>query len=88
MHDDEEEAKRIVAFIGADKYGENDAYILNKDLETYSITNKDINNLFRNLTRQLVKEPDEEQVFFFFFASHGIDKNSMQHIVLNQFDKT
>ena len=33
-------------------------------------------------------ETDKKQVYFFFVASHGIDKASQQHIVLNQFNKS
>ena len=30
----------------------------------------------------------KKQLYFFFVASHGIDKVSQQHIVLNQFNKS
>ena len=86
--EDQKEATKIVEFIGADNYGKDDEYMLNKDPENDNITDKQITQLFWVLTRKLNGELDKKQVYFFFVASHGIDKVSQQHIVLNQFNKS
>ena len=34
-------------------FGENDSYILNKDLENHNISHKECNNIFRDLVKRL-----------------------------------
>ena len=83
---DQNEAIRATGFLKANNFGENDEYILNKDLDNDSISSTDLNRFFQKLHKRLKKDPKLKHLGFFFFASHGIAFESTQWIVLNQFD--
>ena len=74
-------------FLNIEDFGKDDCYILNKDLKKDSVTIKEFNIIFCSLTKEHRDKPGTPQLTIFFFASHGIDKSSQQHIVLNEYDK-
>ena len=63
-------------FLNIENFGKDDSYILNKGLEKDSVTQKEVNVILRTLTKEHRDRPDTPQLTLFFFASHGIDKNS------------
>ena len=66
---------KAASLIGIDKFGpENDenAFIVNKDLENYSITQKDTKELMRKLKDMLTNASDQKHLCLFFYAGHGM----------------
>ena len=60
---------------------------MNQDLTNDSVTKGEVDIIFRALTKEHAIEPGTSNLTIFFFASHGIDRNANQQIVLNEFDK-
>ena len=75
--DDFEEAKLAASFLGIDNFGENDAYVVNEDLEDtqMSITLKQAGDLMKQVTRKLIKEPSKTHFGIMFLAGHGLIKD-------------
>ena len=67
-------------------FGHNDSFLINNDLDKDSISAKELDLLFSQIKKELYKNPATRQLNIFFFACHGIDKNSEQNLVLNEFD--
>ena len=73
-------------FLDIKDFGHNDSFIINNDLDKDSISAKELDCLFSEIKKQLFKNPATRQLNMFFFACHGIDRNSEQNLVLNEFD--
>ena len=63
-------------FLNIKDFGLNDLYILNKDLEKDSVTLNELNQVVKDITKEHRRSPDSQQLNVFFFACHGIDRNS------------
>ena len=74
-------------FIGIDYFGENDNFILNKDLKTYNITKKDFTSLNHEIRKMLKDDPEKKHFGISFVAGHGMIFEGMQWILLNQIGK-
>ena len=74
-------------FLDFNAKGSDQLLILNKDVETDSVTSKGITEIYRSIMDEHKNKPSTPQLNLFFFASHGIDRNAQQHIVLNEFEK-
>ena len=74
---DKSKAYEMCQFLKIKDFGPNDQNILNKDLEVDSVTEKEVNWVFQAIVKEHRKNPDTRQLNMFFFACHGIDKNSI-----------
>ena len=74
-------------FLNIKDFGPDDLYILNKDLEKDSVTLNELNQVVKAITKVHRSNPDIQQLNMFFFACHGIDRNSQQNLVLNEYDE-
>ena len=63
-------------FLNIKDFGPDDLYILNKDLEKDSVTLNELNQVVKAITKVHRSNPDIQQLNMFFFACHGIDRNS------------
>ena len=65
-------------FIKIKDFGPNDKYIINKDLEEdRSVTIKELSEIIKCIFKEHRSKPDSKHLNLFFFACHGIDKNSI-----------
>ena len=86
VKEDLKEAKRAAGFIKADDFGENNELILNPALETANVSFKQLSELQKILRNRLTKEVDSLHLCMQFFAGHGMQRDGLQVIVVNEFD--
>ena len=74
-------------FLGIEDFGPEDKYVLNKDIDNDSATLAVLKEINQAIFKEHRTKPDTQQLNLYFFACHGIDNNSIQNIVLNEYDK-
>ena len=86
---DLKEAEKGASFLGIDYFGPRDKFKLNKDLEDpeKSITSKDARDLTRSLYALFGQSPETKYFGLFLYAGHGMIKDGLQYILLNELDK-
>ena len=84
--DDQNEAIRATGFLKADNFGEDNEFILNPDIDNYSVTQADLKTFQKSLTGKFRNAAQLKFLCLMFFACHGMSLNGTQQIVLNQFD--
>ena len=85
---DERWTLAALSFIGNFSLGPNDCFKVNKDLDTYDFSMKDVMIVNKELDKILRNEPN---VMFFHItvvAGHGMHHEKSQCILLNVFDKS
>ena len=71
--EDEKEAKEGASFLGISNFGENNMFIVNKDLAgSGNMTKNDSNKLWRGLNKMLEANPDKKYFGLLFSAGHGM----------------
>ena len=73
---DKTKANEMCQFLNIKDFGPNDLYILNKDLDTDSVTLNELNRIMQAIIKEHRSKPKRSQLNMFFFACHGIDRNS------------
>lgn len=86
VKDDQAEVFRSTEFIGANFYGINDQFIINKDLDNYNITAADMDKMEANLGVVIKQNPDKKHFILFFIGGHGMLKEGASFMLLNEID--
>ena len=86
VKDDQAEVFRSTEFIGANFYGINDQFIINKDLDNYNITAADMDRMEANLVVVIKQNPDKKHFILFFIGGHGMLKEGASFMLLNEID--
>ena len=78
---------KAAKFIGIDDFGVDDCFIINKDVETYSVSMKDLIKLDKDLRKKLKEGPEKKYFSIFFIAGHGMLRDGTQWLLLNKLDE-
>ena len=74
-------------FLGSDTYGDKEEkqFIVNKDLDNYSIRSLDMAKYNTGLSKMFKSSPNKKFFGLFLHAGHGMMRDGVQCFVLNQF---